>query len=154
MHSFPFAQIGTVVFSLICDRPTTKKSFYENGLEYMDSLATNSGMLDGIDHVDDISLDTPAPLPETRGKGGMEGAATQVYAFAGMHAIFEDSNKAQITTLQFANEERDRLAFGTWQGTLCIASVGAEPTLIAKVSFSLSSHAVLVFEVAGTLAPF
>eukprot|EP00123_Amoebidium_parasiticum_P000447 comp11151_c1_seq1/m.5640 comp11151_c1_seq1/g.5640 ORF comp11151_c1_seq1/g.5640 comp11151_c1_seq1/m.5640 type:complete len:253 (-) comp11151_c1_seq1:62-820(-) len=61
--------------------------------------------------------------------GGNVQSLADHYSFSGMHCLF-DHHKAPVTDVRFAPSDPDLLAFGSLDGTITIARVGARPTVL------------------------
>ncbi|XP_072044638.1 WD repeat-containing protein 13-like [Amphiura filiformis] len=85
------------------------------------------------------------PTKNADASRAMAGGTTiaENYAFAGMHHIFDQHNKA-VTAVRFANEDKSRVACSSMDGTLSICQVLPSPATVVAV-LKGHSHGVTDF---------
>jgi hypothetical protein len=63
-------------------------------------------------------------------KTNAQKSSEEIYAFAGVHHIFDSSHTAEVTRVKFANNDKSLLATCSLDGTLIIFQVIPSPATI------------------------
>ena len=111
---------------------TQSNRLSDGGSSYQDHLDSSQILNTGDDTGSEDNVDTADTISQTAPRTKL----SEVYEFVGMHHIFEVGNGydgVEVTSIKFANDNNDLLAFGATDGCIYIATAWKKPEIIHKL---------------------